>query len=279
MKWLLFNLCTVYKHVVTGIYKPGIALRKSAMDHVSSLPDIFLPVHDAGSVVPVPTPAPTDNVVLETAAPVPAPTPAPTDDLVPVTTAPVPVPTPGPTDIIPATTAPVRVPSPAPSDAPVTDLTPAPTDDVVVVTTAPVPIPTPDPTDDIGPVTIAPVPIRTPAPVGDGDVEAGTKTSVTATATAYDPRPSDEQGCGMDGCLPELTRDGVLADEESRWSCKENIVSPGLDNCELEFEFDEPQDIARIQVAFWKGGTRTRRLKVCSVKRPGAAAGSGRCTD
>eukprot|EP00903_Cladosiphon_okamuranus_P014053 g13063.t1 len=93
-----------------------------------------------------------------------------------------------------------------------------------------------------------------------GYVEAGTKTIVSVTATAYDERLGHENGCGHDGCTPALAYDGS-DDVESRWSCSEDIV-PGGGQCKIEFTFEQPQDIMDIQVDFWKGDERTRYLKV-----------------
>lgn len=83
-------------------------------------------------------------------------------------------------------------------------------------------------------------------------------------ANGYDDRPGadlGDVGCGTDGCLPELTRDGDVNDEESRWSCKEDLVSSG-GPCEIEYSFDEKQDVSEIQVAFLKYDERSRELKV-----------------
>lgn len=95
-------------------------------------------------------------------------------------------------------------------------------------------------------------------------VEAGTKTTVTASANAYDPRPGaayGNNGCMEDGCKPALTRDGETDDTESRWSCAPSMVAGGK-FCEIEFMFESPQDIVEVQVAFWKGDERTRTLEV-----------------
>lgn len=94
-----------------------------------------------------------------------------------------------------------------------------------------------------------------------GYVEAGTKSTVSVTATGYDERPGGSNGCGQHGCVPGLAHDGISYDAESRWSCSEDIV-PNGGQCEIEFTFDPPQDIKDIQVDFWKGDERTRYLKV-----------------
>ncbi|CAM9292737.1 unnamed protein product, partial [Hapterophycus canaliculatus] len=104
-------------------------------------------------------------------------------------------------------------------------------------------------------------------PTVDGAVEVGTKTEVAVSATAHDVRPgrsSFEPGCGItggDGCAAELTRDGIASEIESRWSCATKIV-PGGGACQIEYTFEEPQDVVDIQVAFWKGNERTRILEV-----------------
>lgn len=84
------------------------------------------------------------------------------------------------------------------------------------------------------------------------------------SANAFDTRAgeaSGDVGCGDDGCAPELSRDGDSEDVESRWSCKQDIVPDG-EPCEIEFVFDDPQDIMEVQVAFWKGDERARTVEV-----------------
>lgn len=86
-------------------------------------------------------------------------------------------------------------------------------------------------------------------------------------ATAHDTRAgrsSEDVGCGVEGeggCEPVLAHDGDSSEIESRWSCATKIVEGGAP-CEIEFLFDEPQDIVDIEVAFWKGDQRTRTLEV-----------------
>lgn len=102
------------------------------------------------------------------------------------------------------------------------------------------------------------------APCVDGFVEAGTLTTVTASTNGYDTRPgtaSGNNGCMDDGCQPELTRDGDIEDAESRWSCTQGLVADGS-YCALTFDFDEPQDIEYVQVAFWKTDERFRSMQV-----------------
>ena len=102
----------------------------------------------------------------------------------------------------------------------------------------------------------------------DGYVEAGTKTNVFVSANAYDSRPgraTGGNGCMDGGCAPELTRDGITADVESRWSCNPSIVPDG-GLCVIEFVVEAPQDIMNVQVAFWRGDERTRTLEVRRVE-------------
>lgn len=98
----------------------------------------------------------------------------------------------------------------------------------------------------------------------DGYVEARTKTSVGVSANAYDTRRGQDRGnvgCGADGCVPALSRDGISSDPESRWSCARKIVPDG-GPCEIEFTFADAQDIKDVQVAFYKGDERLRTLEV-----------------
>ncbi|CAN0485268.1 unnamed protein product [Ectocarpus sp. 12 AP-2014] len=98
-------------------------------------------------------------------------------------------------------------------------------------------------------------------------VEVGTKTEVGVSATAHDVRPgsnSGDVGCGEVGglgCTATNTRDRIVSDIESRWSCVTSLV-PDEGPCQIEFSFAEPQNIVDIQVAFWKGNERTRTLDV-----------------
>ena len=96
-------------------------------------------------------------------------------------------------------------------------------------------------------------------------VEAGTKTTITVSANAYDTRPgadSSDVGCMRDGCKAELTRDGDSTDEESRWSCSPSLVT-NKSQCSISFMFEEAQDIVDVEVAFWKADERSRTLEVC----------------
>lgn len=98
----------------------------------------------------------------------------------------------------------------------------------------------------------------------NGYVEAGTKTTVGVSANAYDTRPGADSGgagCQDDGCTPALSRDGISTGTESRWGCAQKLVPDG-EACEIEFTFEDPQDIMDVQVAFYKGEERSRTLQV-----------------
>ena len=106
--------------------------------------------------------------------------------------------------------------------------------------------------------------------INDDDfyVEAGTLTTVVASASAYDTRPGGESGdvgCGDDGCLPSLIRDNVTTDGESRWSCSEKIVPDG-GQCTIVFNLDQPFYVAYVHVAFWNEDERTLQLQVVTLK-------------
>ncbi|CAN0236221.1 unnamed protein product, partial [Ascophyllum nodosum] len=105
-------------------------------------------------------------------------------------------------------------------------------------------------------------------------VEAGTLTTVVASASAYDTRPGGESGdvgCGDDGCLPSLIRDNVTTDGESRWSCSEKIVPDG-GQCTIVFNLDQPFYVAYVHVAFWNEDERTLQLQV--IKTNGEDSGT-----
>lgn len=100
-----------------------------------------------------------------------------------------------------------------------------------------------------------PDPSPTPAPVS-GLVEAGTRTTVLVKANAFDSRTSDT-GCAPIGCVAVNTRDSSLS---SRWSCKGDLLDG--ESCEITFNFEEPQEIVRMDIAFYNGTERTRLLEV-----------------
>lgn len=137
---------------------------------------------------------------------------------------------------------------------------------------APTPAPTPEPSPAPGPGLktrpSAPTPVPVPAPTQSQPlVEVGESTKVEITSTGYDDRPGaalGDVGCGTDGCLPELTRDGDQDSAESRWSCKEDIARNG-DQCKIQFDFGEEQDVAAVEVAFYKWDVRSRTLKVRAI--------------
>lgn len=47
---------------------------------------------------------------------------------------------------------------------------------------------------------------------------------------------------------------------DSRWSCKASVYE--VDYCELTLTLDEPQDIAELRIALWKGHRRSRAMRV-----------------
>ncbi|CAM9850942.1 unnamed protein product [Ascophyllum nodosum] len=102
-------------------------------------------------------------------------------------------------------------------------------------------------------ITRDPSPTPTPA---SGLVEAGTRTTVLVNANAFDSRTSGT-GCAPIGCVAVNTRDSSLS---SRWSCKGDLLDG--ESCEITFNFEEPQDIVRMDIAFYKGTERTRLLEV-----------------
>ena len=85
-------------------------------------------------------------------------------------------------------------------------------------------------------------------------VDAGERTTVAVIANALDPRTS-EVGCASDGCKAANAADGYLS---TRWSCKEDL----LDAYQIMYTFEEPQDVVRVLIAFYKDEDRTRKLKV-----------------
>ena len=107
-----------------------------------------------------------------------------------------------------------------------------------------------------------------------GYVLAGTKTTIGVSANAFDTRPGGASGdsCGGDGCSPDRSIDGIIHDIASRWSCEHDFVSDGQP-CQIEFVFDDPQDIMEVQVAFWKGEERSRTLEVSRTRNVFLAVG------
>ena len=60
--------------------------------------------------------------------------------------------------------------------------------------------------------------------------------------------------------MPTLTRDGDKSDE-SRWSCMGDLVKDGA-NCEITYGFEDPQDIAKMRIAFYTGDQPFPKLRV-----------------
>lgn len=84
----------------------------------------------------------------------------------------------------------------------------------------------------------------------DEGVEVSARTTVEVSANGYDDYSgsAEDGGCGQDGCLPELTRDGDVSDV-SRWSCRRDFLTlTEGDECEITFDFGERQDILSIQI-------------------------------
>ena len=81
-------------------------------------------------------------------------------------------------------------------------------------------------------------------------------TLVTVSANGHDEMTS-AFGCAPIGCVAANTRDSSLS---TQWSCKESLLD-GV-NCKITYEFDDPQDIDVMRIAFYKGSERTRKLKV-----------------
>ncbi|CBJ28703.1 expressed unknown protein [Ectocarpus siliculosus] len=96
-------------------------------------------------------------------------------------------------------------------------------------------------------------------------VELGAETEVSVSPTAHDGRSgssSGEVGCGEVGglgCTATNTRDGIVSDIESTWSCATHLV-PDEGPCPIMFTFAEPQNIVDIQVAFWNDNERVSTL-------------------
>lgn len=92
----------------------------------------------------------------------------------------------------------------------------------------------------------------------DVQQDVSARTGVTVTANAFDARVDEIDGCGSEGCVPELTRDGST-DPVSRWSCSNTL---GGGECRIEYTFDEPQDVLSMNVALHKGDSRVRTVEV-----------------
>ena len=66
-------------------------------------------------------------------------------------------------------------------------------------------------------------------------------------------------GCAPNGCVPANALNASIEDE-SRWSCRASISEVVV--CELTLTLDEPQDIAEMRMAMWKGDRRNRTVGV-----------------
>lgn len=97
-----------------------------------------------------------------------------------------------------------------------------------------------------------------------GSIEVGAQTGVSIDATGYDKRPESEGGCGKSGCEPDLAHDGIVADPQSRWSCSKKLVPSG-GQCVITFTFEDRQNMVGLDVSFFKGDERRRKLKVRAV--------------
>eukprot|EP00752_Nemacystus_decipiens_P014959 g13318.t1 len=91
-------------------------------------------------------------------------------------------------------------------------------------------------------------------------VDAGAVTSVAVEAPLYDPNLSDARGCDPAGCVGDLTRDGDLA-PSSRWSCKPSL-GPAGSTCSITYTLGDTLDLVGLNVAMYKGDTRTRMMDV-----------------
>lgn len=89
-------------------------------------------------------------------------------------------------------------------------------------------------------------------------MEVGTKTNVTTTASAFDPKTLPAGGCDPVGCTAELSRDSDI-DPSSRWSCQYGLAGAP---CEIWYTWEEAQYIIEMRLAFYKGDERTRAFTV-----------------
>lgn len=89
-------------------------------------------------------------------------------------------------------------------------------------------------------------------------VDARERTTVTVDASAYDTRTKSDGGCNPSGCSADKSRDQNTRNN-SRWSCSEALEN---DQCTIMYQFDEPQDIVALDIQFYKGNERVRKLKV-----------------
>eukprot|EP00752_Nemacystus_decipiens_P006549 g5897.t1 len=98
------------------------------------------------------------------------------------------------------------------------------------------------------------------AQVINANFEAGTITSVTPDASAFDTRSTLPYGCPPDGCVAANTRDGLLSDE-SRWSCSP-FIDPSGSGCTITYTLGDVQYLGDMRIALYKGNTRTRIIDI-----------------
>ncbi|CAM9557128.1 unnamed protein product [Hapterophycus canaliculatus] len=90
-------------------------------------------------------------------------------------------------------------------------------------------------------------------------VEAGTITTVTVDAPVYDTRSSAPYGCPPAGCVGANTRDGMVSGE-LRWSCANSLDSSAA--CTITYTLEDAQELQALQIALYKGDTRTRTMDI-----------------
>lgn len=73
----------------------------------------------------------------------------------------------------------------------------------------------------------------------------------------------DTEACGSSGCSPDLTRDSDSKDDNSRWSCH-NDLNIGR-NCKLWYRFRDPQNVRSVELAFYEGDQQPRSSKVRTI--------------
>lgn len=101
-----------------------------------------------------------------------------------------------------------------------------------------------------------------------GLVDARERTTVIASANVFDEKTVVDGGCDPSGCTADLTRDLNL-NGTSRWSCKFDLESTP---CQLWYSFEDPQDIVRLEIAFYKGDERTRAFSVTTFNDFGSSS-------
>ncbi|CAM9688654.1 unnamed protein product [Scytosiphon promiscuus] len=122
------------------------------------------------------------------------------------------------------------------------------------------------------PTTITPAPVFSPIGVPTPSPTVATPeqlfasrdigledTTVTVTATLFDPSLSDDNGCDPAGCTADLTRDGDLGDS-SRWSCAPSLGDD--EDCTLSYTFGVEYSIDSLRLAMYKGTERQRTIQI-----------------